>query len=229
MVALARNKTDAERAYEARFDFPGHRIALLRQQEGLTQEQLATHIDDKLRRDFPNRKRGCSRPTLAQWETNSTSPDVQACKVIGALFNVSPAYIAFGTETEMPIEKPSPLVNVLQVSYTDPDKYDVVDRWGVPRKMIKAVKSTVLVKMTSDDLDPTYALGDTVFLDTAKKDVYKGVYAYWNGESMAFAYMKPAETGEGIVNVTIGGKPMPVQIDAIEIMGRVVGKFALDD
>ena len=63
----------------------GERIALLRRQAGLSQEQLG----DKM---------GVSRQAVSKWESGQVNPDLQYIMALCRLFEVSADYLLFGEE-----------------------------------------------------------------------------------------------------------------------------------
>ena len=63
----------------------GERIALLRKQAGLSQEQLG----DKM---------GVSRQAVSKWESGQVNPDLQYIMALCRLFEVSADYLLFGEE-----------------------------------------------------------------------------------------------------------------------------------
>ena len=74
----------------------GERIALLRRQAGLSQEQLG----DKL---------GVSRQAVSKWESSQANPDLQYLMALCRLFEVTSDYLLFGEESavrDMPARCP---------------------------------------------------------------------------------------------------------------------------
>ena len=69
------------------FSFP-NRLALLRNQKGLTQEELANIISD-----IVNRKRGYSLLSVSGWETGDKQPTIEVLCVLCDYFNVTPNYL----------------------------------------------------------------------------------------------------------------------------------------
>ena len=66
----------------------GKRIALLRKEKGLTQEELATHM-------------GVSPQAVSKWENDQTCPDISALPKLGRLLGVTVDELLEG-KTEMP-------------------------------------------------------------------------------------------------------------------------------
>ena len=69
------------------FSFP-NRLALLRNQKKLTQEDLANIISDSV-----NRKRGYSLLSVSGWETGDKQPTIEVLCVLCEYFNVTPNYL----------------------------------------------------------------------------------------------------------------------------------------
>ena len=64
----------------------GKRIALLRKEKGLTQEELATHM-------------GVSPQAVSKWENDQTCPDISALPKLARLFGVTVDELLEGRET----------------------------------------------------------------------------------------------------------------------------------
>lgn len=63
----------------------GERIAQLRKQKGITQEELAQAL-------------GTTRQAISKWESGKSSPDIDYAIMIGEYFNISMDYLLLGEE-----------------------------------------------------------------------------------------------------------------------------------
>jgi transcriptional regulator with XRE-family HTH domain len=109
----------------------GKRIALLRKEKGLTQEELAGHM-------------GVSPQAVSKWENDQTCPDISLLPLLANIFNISVDELLTGKKAESPSVKFLPESErksiddmMLRIVMTSADK-DVV-KINLPLPVIKAL------------------------------------------------------------------------------------------
>src|SRR5271166_2328222 len=84
----------------------GQRIREAREDKGMTQQDIASHLE-------------MSRAGVAQWESDTTSPSIATIGKVARFLGVTPSFLAFGVggEPEVIYEPPEGTIAVPEVAF----------------------------------------------------------------------------------------------------------------
>ncbi len=112
----------------------GQKITELRKTKGLTQEGLSEIV-------------GVSRQTIANWEADSTNPDINQAKAIAELFQVSLDDL-LSVEVDVETREEHSLLNALigKICYLDAESTDYRISYEVPVEVLDVQKNFIKVR-----------------------------------------------------------------------------------
>lgn len=112
----------------------GQKITELRKTKGLTQEGLSEII-------------GVSRQTIANWESDSTNPDINQAKAIAETFQVSLDDL-LSMEVDVEVKEERSLLNALigKLCYLDAETTDYRINYTVPVEVLDVQKNFIKIR-----------------------------------------------------------------------------------
>ena len=112
----------------------GQKITELRKTKGLTQEGLSEII-------------GVSRQTIANWESDSTNPDINQAKAIAKTFQVSLDDL-LSMEVDVEVKEERSLLNALigKLCYLDAETTDYRINYTVPVEVLDVQKNFIKIR-----------------------------------------------------------------------------------
>ncbi len=115
----------------------GQKITELRKSQSLTQERLSEKL-------------GVSRQTIANWEADSTNPDINQAKAIAELFQVSlDDLLSVEVDVEAKEER-SVLASLIgKVCYLDAETSDYRISYQTPVEVLDVQKNFIKIRFTS--------------------------------------------------------------------------------
>ncbi len=112
----------------------GQKITELRKSQSLTQEKLSEKL-------------GVSRQTIANWEADSTNPDINQAKAIAELFQVSLDDL-LSVEVDVEVKEERSVLSSLigKVCYLDAESTDYRISYEVPVEVLDVQKNFIKVR-----------------------------------------------------------------------------------
>ncbi|MBQ2160364.1 MAG: helix-turn-helix transcriptional regulator [Firmicutes bacterium] len=114
----------------------GQKITELRKSQSLTQERLSEKL-------------GVSRQTIANWEADSTNPDINQAKAIAELFQVSLDDL-LSVEVDVEAKEERSVLSSLigKVCYLDADTSDLRINYQTPVEVLDVQKNFIKIRFT---------------------------------------------------------------------------------
>ena len=133
----------------------GQKITELRKSQSLTQERLSEKL-------------GVSRQTIANWEADSTNPDINQAKAIAELFQVSLDDL-LSVEVDVEAKEERSVLSSLigKVCYLDADTSDLRINYQTPVEVLDVQKNFIKIRFTAKK-ESVVKLIDKKLIDSIK-------------------------------------------------------------
>jgi transcriptional regulator with XRE-family HTH domain len=203
----------------------GFRIARLRGNRELTQDQLAKKLD-------------VSRSSIAQWERNESTPSLTTLRQLAAVMQTAPEYLAFGVDMEPKVVMPAPETMGFAVAHEvqfgeSPDELIETGKWGLPIGWLKtelgvtSYDGLIVFRVEVDSAG--FSFGDRVIVDRSQKRASPpGTFLYWDGIGPAIGQIMVIPGGTSgkkgpVAKINGASGSYEVDINSLKIIGRVRG------
>jgi transcriptional regulator with XRE-family HTH domain len=199
----------------------GDRFRLAREEKEMSQSDVSNLL-------------GLSRAAVAQWESNTTSPSLFKVMEASKILNVSPEWLAFGTESKKPIEDES-MAKLPEMRFDDTETPALIsDVWSFPvdwlRNDLRCSSLTKLAvwRIEGNNMAPTYDEGDRAIIDTAiKRPSPGGIFLHWDGVGPVLnsIVIRPIDGKPRaiVTSVNPGVPTFEADPDDLTIIGRMKG------
>lgn len=205
------------------------RLALLIEQKGISQRQLAIKL-------------GITPQSVQQWIRGTSRPSGEKIQSIAEYFDVTPSYLMFGdtsmNSAEIDEDTVSiPVLNVEGSCGVDPSMAGVVEmvkllrvakEWLIQRVGNINFRKLHIITASGDSMSPTFNDGDFVIVDTSKREILAdGVYSVQSGGGI-FIKRIQRELDGGVTLLSDNPKyhPRSVPVEDIETMS-IIGKCVI--
>ena len=197
----------------------GGRIALFRQNKGLTQRELSERL-------------GKARGTIVQYEQGRIEPPLHQIKTLAKVLDVAPEMLAFGRQALAGLEASDAKVHSVPEVDLDEDKVVVTGAYGLPESLVTqlGVDPDQARIFVLDHGAPAFGLaaGDRVIVNPAESlEEEDQLYTLRTPRGLRIVRLLPSLSARAeAVKLNDGnGETHSYERDKLEVLGHVVGSI----